>query len=399
MKALIKSLGIACLCLACFVTPAAPAKTTPISKAYSYLYSMMDAYSQGGTLRLVRSYTSTPTFSTGSTAFTYDNDLVITALLARATPEDVQRAMVLGDALIYVQTHDGINDGRVRNAYEAKQLAKDNGRANVATAQSDSYTGNMAWTGIAFIQLYRVTKEPRFLAAAKAIGTYIETSAKDSRGAGGFSGGVLADQSKIMWKSTEHNIDAYAFFTLMRSATKEAHWKKDAQSALAFLRTMWNPQAGNFYIGTGLDGVTVNKGDPTPEDVQTWSYLSLALPEYQSSIDWALTHLTATSGAFQGLSFDVADRSGVWYEGTGHAAAALAFRGQTGDDTAYAALIQDIEVGQVSAPNANGSGIDAASKDGLKAGGDVYNAAPHIGATAWYCMAKRRANPYRSLRH
>jgi hypothetical protein len=63
-------------------------------------------------------------------------------------------------------------------------------------------------------------------------------------------------------------------------------------------------------------------------------------------------------------------------------------------------LIGDIEAGQTNAPNADGRGIDAASKDGLKTGdggGDKYYASLHIGATAWYCLAKQSANPFRLL--
>ena len=57
----------------------------------------------------------------------------------------------------------------------------------------------------------------------------------------------------------------------------------------------------------------------------------------------------------------------------------------------------DIEAGQASAPNADGKGIDAASKDGLDTGdgSDKYYASLHIGATAWYCLAKLSANPFR----
>jgi hypothetical protein len=125
--------------------------------------------------------------------------------------------------------------------------------------------------------------------------------------------------------------------------------------------------------------------------VQTWSFLSTHLKK--PSIDWALANLSATGGDFDGLSFQVRDRSGVWFEGTAHAAAALFARGDT--DKAEE-LITDIEIGQAGAPNTDGSGIVAASKDGLKTNdsGDVYFAALHTGATGWYCIAKHRANPF-----
>lgn len=93
------------------------------------------------------------------------------------------------------------------------------------------------------------------------------------------------------------------------------------------------------------------------------------------------------------------DRSGVWFEGTGHAAAALEARNLFGDAESAAKFLSDIEIGQTDAPNADGKGIDAASKDGLKTGdgGDEYFASLHIGATSWYCLAKQSANPFRLI--
>jgi hypothetical protein len=110
-----------------------------------------------------------------------------------------------------------------------------------------------------------------------------------------------------------------------------------------------------------------------------------------------VNNLWATSGAFEGLSFEVKDRSGVWFEGTGHAAAALEARNLSGDRERATKFLSDIEIGQADAPNADGQGIDAASKDGLKTGddGDKYFASLHIGATSWYCLAKQSANPFR----
>jgi hypothetical protein len=132
--------------------------------------------------------------------------------------------------------------------------------------------------------------------------------------------------------------------------------------------------------------------------VQTWSYLSTGLAQYQRSIDWAVENLSATKGGFEGLSFEVNDRSGVWFEGTAHAADALQARNRSGDAKAAAQLLDDIEVGQEQAPNANGKGMDAASKDGLDTGeGDQYFASLHIGATAWYCLAKQAVNPFALL--
>jgi hypothetical protein len=304
---------------------------------------------------------------------------------------------VLGDSLVTVQAHDPSSDGRVRAAYHARRLAKPDGAPDIAAAATD--TGNLAWTGLALAQLYRATGAQRYLTAAVRIANFVQANMFDARGAGGYAGGFTAAGSKIRYKSTEHNIDLYALFTMLAQLTANRVWSEYAQHALAFVRAMWNAHADFFYIGTGNDGVAVNTGDPTPEDVQTWSFLSTGLATYEGSIDWALENLSAT-GHFQGLSFEISDRSGVWFEGTAHAAAALKARNLPGDATKAAQLIADIETGQTQAPNADGEGIDAASKDGLKTGdgaGDRYYASLHIGATAWYALAKQSKNPFRLL--
>ena len=355
----------------------------------------MDLYGDGDALRVAQSFVPTPTLDDGDTSYTYDDAVLIVALLKRGSRDDKDRAKVLGDSLVYAQQHDEAQDGRVRDAYHADPFLNDDGTPNVSARSS--YTGNIAWTGMALLHLYRATHDDTYLNAAIAFANFILANAYDTRGKGGYTGGLKADGERLLWKSTEHNIDTYAFFTMLRQATGDTSWKANAAHALRFVKSMWNRKKGNFFIGTFDDGKSVNRSDPTPEDVQTWSYLATGLSAYQGSIDWALAHLSATSGDFQGLSFEVKDRSGVWFEGTAHAAAALEARGQGDDITQAEILLGDIETGQASAPNADGYGIDAASKDGLQTGdsGDDYYAALHTGATGWFCIAMQAGNPFR----
>lgn len=375
------------------------AGNTRLAKAYSFLASRMDLYQQGPALRLIQSYVPTPTFSNGDISYTYDDAVVIVALLRRGTPDDITRAEVLGDSLVYAQQHDPAAGGRIRDAYHAGQFIKANGAPNIANPAS--HTGDLAWSGLALVQLYRVTHMKSYFDAALAVANFIQQDTYDTRGGiGGYTGGIDGAGEKVEYKSTEHNIDVYALFTMLHQLTGDAAWRSRATHALKLVAAMWNTSDSYFYIGTGLDGKTINKDDPTPEDVQTWSYLATRLAQYQGSLDWALVNLSATGGPFNGMSFEVNDRTGVWFEGTAHAAAALRARRSGGDPQTAATLIDDIEAGQTNAPNADGRGIDAASKDGLKTGdggGDKYYASLHIGATAWYCLAKQSANPFRLL--
>lgn len=371
----------------------------PLARAYAFLDAQMDRYAQGGSLRLVQSYVPTATFKNGDISYTYDDGVMTVALLARGTPDDVRRARVLGDSLLYVQERDGAADGRVRDAYHAKGSLSADGAPRVANRAS--HTGNLAWTGLAFAQLYRATHDPKYLKGSLALANFIQQNFNDPRGIGGYTGGFEANGAKVRYKSAEHNIDLYALLTMLARLTGDTVWQTRANHAMKMVAAMWDAKKGFFWIGTGLDGQSINKSDPVPEDVQTWSFLSLHLAQYQGSIDWALANLSATGGAFHGLSFSAVDRTGAWFEGTGHAAVALEARNRSGDAQAALRLLAGIEIGQARAPNADGSGIDAASKDGLRTGdgaNDRYYAALHIGATAWYCLAKQSANPFRLLK-
>jgi len=91
-----------------------------INSAYLFLDQMMDAYAQGTTVRLCQSYSDQIAGGTFySTAFVYDNALLVLAYLARARASDIQRAKVIGEALLYAQQNDSLSDGRFRQAYFA----------------------------------------------------------------------------------------------------------------------------------------------------------------------------------------------------------------------------------------------------------------------------------------
>ena len=371
----------------------------PLARAYAFLDTQMDRYAKGDALRLVQSYVPTATFSNGDISYTYDDAVMVIALLARGTSDGIARARVLGDSLLYVQTHDTAADGRLRDAYHAKDLFRTGGAPQIASA--GSHTGNLAWNGLALAQLSRATSDVKYLKGALALANFIQQNFHDARGIEGYTGGFEANGKKIPYKSAEHNIDLYAFFTMLARLTGDGAWQTRADSASKMVAAMWDAKKEFFWIGTGLDGQSVNKSDPIPEDVQTWSFLSLHLARYQGSIDWALANLSATSGPFRGLSFAAVDRSGVWFEGTAHAATALLKRNRGHDSKVAATLLSDIELGQARAPNADGNGVDAASKDGLRTGdgaNDRYYASPHIGATAWYCLARQSANPFQQLK-
>jgi hypothetical protein len=365
------------------------------AKGYAFLARMMDKYATGSRLRLVQSYEGGYLGRQHFTAsFTYDDALIIDALLARGESSDVTRAEVLGNSLVYVQAHDPAGDGRIRAAYAPTPLSS---AARIHATSDATDVGNMAWVGQALVQLYLRTRRNPLLKGAVRIGNWVQTHTYDTRGAGGYTGGQTASGSKIMWKSTEHNIDLVSLFSLLATATHNSVWTTRAEHARRFVEAMWSQSQRLFYVGTGTDGTTINK-DFLAEDVNSWSYLALKDPTYAGSIDWDVHHLAVSSGGFAGVSFCAGDRSGVWFEGTSHLADALELRGRSGDHRQALTYLADVAHAQAAGPNTNGLGIIAASKDGLSdCDGDQYYASLHTGATAWYLLALRAADPFFTL--
>ena len=255
---------------------------TSIQKAYQFQNTMMDAYASGNTVRLTQSYSDG---GLESTAFTYDNAVAIDAYLVRGGADNLARAKVLGKGLIYAQaTNFPINDGRFAQAYFVNKANPDGSGAFITPAAFPFYfysssTGDQAWAGMALAQLYRRTGETDYLTAALKVGNWIVANTYNTLGAGGYSFGTNINQfNKSVpspnGKSTEGNIDTYAFFTMLAqithngSASNGASWTSLAGHALDFVHAMYNSTGGYFYTGTLGDQITINPF-PIPEDCQT----------------------------------------------------------------------------------------------------------------------------------
>ncbi len=270
-----------------------------VNKAYSFLNTMMDAYAQGPTVRLSQSYTDQQGLQ--STGFVYDNSLVINAHLLRGRPEDITRAAILGKALLHAQQVDSIGDGRVRQAYFVNQPDAQGVFVRPALFPFfflGSAVGDMAWTGIGLAQLFHHTGDQQFLDGAVKLGHWIVNNTFDTRGAGGFNFGVDNGNNKLLFKSTEHNIDCVALFTMLARLTGDGSWLGQAEHARTFVNAMFDAADGGFFFtGTAPDGVTVNPNlsqDNIPEDVQTWSFLATLDETHAQSIDWVKTNLATT---------------------------------------------------------------------------------------------------------
>ncbi|MFJ8636074.1 Tat pathway signal sequence domain protein [Streptomyces sp. NPDC093568] len=424
---------------------AAPGRSSAPHRAHTFLAAAMDAYPDHGPTRLAQSYTDQAGLF--STAFTYDNALAILALLAARTAGGRERAVVLGDALLYAQAHDpGYDDGRLRQAYnvgpytfydgsrQPDGFVRADGAVNVGTQFGFTGTavGDMAWAGIALTALARRTGERRFLRGAVRIGEWIERNGRTDEPLGGYKFGVDGGNQRLPFTSTEHNTDLVCLFGRLARLTRDGVWTQRRVRARDFVLRMWEADGGFFYTGTN-DGVTVNKS-PIPEDTQTWTHLALDSRAHARSLDWAARELAVLDHAgrrnstvpagqsYEGVTFSSAsllanedapiadsqpkpDRNGVWFEGTAHLALALRERGGRADEARARRLMDSLEraqerlgggqtVGGRALPE--GVGVVSASSPLDTGFGFGYYPYRHVGATAWYLMAAARHNPLRA---
>lgn len=344
-------------------------------------------------------------------AFTYDN---AAALLAFLGSGEIERARLVADAFLYAQRHDRyFTDGRLRNAYQGGDLAlppgwHPNGKTGVAripgwwdkaqgrwledATMTGTYAGNMAWAMLALLTYYETAGGEEYLAAAEAMGEWIERHCRDARGAGGYTAGYEGwepDPVKLMYKSTEHNIDLCAVFGRLYDITGKAAWLERARHARTFVHAMWDPAEGKFWTGTGDDGETVFR-DVVPIDVQAWA--QLALREDAAPFRKGLEYAESQCMVGRGFDFNQ-DTDGIWFEGTAQMAVAFACTGQEAKERA---LVEFLRLSR----NASG-GMTASDRDAISTGFYLQDGTPwlyykrlHVGATSWMVFAENRLNPF-----
>ena len=339
-------------------------------------------------------------------AFTYDNAVAAISLVACG---DVQRASRIGDAFLAASVHDRtFGDGRLRNAYRAGVL-----KAEAPTLpgwwdmqhklwaedayQDGTSSGNVAWAGLALLTLYQATDDGRYRDGAQALLHWIVQNAGGGPDTSGYTGGFDgfdSSQTRLLWKSTEHNIDILALAIWLHSLDGDAISAKAAASSRAFLDSMFDAGEGSFRLGTTVDG-SAQTTQHVALDTQLWPSLVIGNPprDWHRAVAYAETHLAVPGG------FDFnEDRDGLWVEGTAQAAVTFAALGQT--ETADR-LISSI------AQQCSPSGLLFATREaristGLAIGPAsrepdfFYYRRPHLGATAWGVLAALRWNPFQA---
>jgi len=361
--------------------------------------------------------------------YVYDNALAILAYLARGHQDDLQRARLLADTLVYCHEHNRkIQDGRLYNAYMSgdepqhpNEAARLPGWWNTEMHmwQEDRFnvssnTGNIAWAMLALTACHEKTPgDSKYLHAAEALGDWLvkDNHCIDPERPLGFTGGWdgweddsagqasaphKTGQKKALYKSCEHNIDLVAAFARLYLDTHDPKWRDRAHSARDMVEKLFYPDEGRFVTGTNVPAID-QPGDvlnfiPKPLDVNTWAMLVFGPNEQtkkglQWVIDKCLVEEEAGDG-FRGFAFKFGtapyiheadfipcgcpqkpatdkERDGIWWEGTGQTVCALYMDKQ---DAQANEFLKQMEEAQQRAPGGNGLGMVAASHDCLITG-------------------------------
>ena len=222
----------------------------------------------GGKPVLICSY-DTDDIHLSNSAYTYDNALAAMAFISAGDKDDAETIL---DAFVYVTEHDRYKPGRIRNAYAADTVYYYNGGDSVklpgwwnASAgrweedqtQVGCNTGNTSYAALALLQYDKAYGSDKYLTTAKTLMDWVLDECSDSTD--GFASGFErwpenGDVAVLKYKSTENNIDAYAAFKQLYAVTGELKYKDAADSALRFIKSMYDSDRGLFYIGTLENG-------------------------------------------------------------------------------------------------------------------------------------------------
>ena len=362
---------------------------------------------------MLRSY-DTDAKELSSVAFTYDNALVAMAFIADRQRSSAERLL---DSLVYAVNHDRYMHGRIRNGYysgclkiteeDGNEIARMSGWYDDGWKE-DAYqvgcnVGNTSYVVLALLQyIYAYDKDglldnercKTYIGASKTLMNWVIDECSD--GSDGFTAGwngwpEEGKETVLTYKSTEHNIDAYAAFSMLYQLTGETKYKDAADSALRFIKSMYSDENGYFYTGTKDDGVTPDTG-AVVLDTQVWSALALGneFEPYKAALD-TVAGMKTEEGAYPFCKEN--KNGGFWCEGTAFTALMYACRGDEKSCNDAMDVLDDIQLESGLFP--------AASVDNLDTGMQLsdgsaweYKSYPHIAPTAWYIMAQKRFNPY-----
>lgn len=213
------------------------------ASAYNQMYEWLKSHRNLKT-GLVASFEGDPALD--DWAFTYDQSLVCQTFLVFG---DLKPAAQI---LEFYASRAATEAGAFFNAYDTFDGSA---KENVVR------TGPNVWIGIAALQYEKRARDGRFLPLAKRVG---EWTLGQQDAEGGVKGG-----GGVGWYSTEHNLDAYAFFSMLHEMTGDVRYDDARARTLAWIKK---------YAYTATEGGRMQrgKGDATiATDTFSWAVAAI----------------------------------------------------------------------------------------------------------------------------
>lgn len=335
--------------------------------------------------------------------FVYDNALAGIALSACGAPGQARR---IADAFLLAPASDATyKDGRLRNAYRSGAVQdnkvvlpgywqKQGNYWSQDPYQTGTSSGNSAWAALLLLTVYDNTHDARYLDGAVAQLKWIAAHTANATAPAGYEGGVFGyDNKQIVqhWKSTEHNIDIYAAATWANRERADTALARQAQIAGAFVAAMWDGKQQRFFVGTGVDGKTIERSK-SGLDQEIWPLLAFQPHPAAWTSVWNFVEANHRSGDGYGFK---RQPDGMWTEGTSQVAAALQASGKPVPDSLWRAISAQRSDGGMLYATPQSRIVTSFAIGPLSTYDDFfYYHAPHLGATAWAALASKGWNAF-----
>lgn len=303
----------------------------------------------------------------GNIVSLYDNALAAMVFMLKGEFTKTEKIFDFFNARISSELTNGVGG--------FSQLRDRNGSPN-----NHRWMGDNAWLLIALNNYKNLTGKSTYDKLASALSNWL-MSLQDADG--GLFAGYNANNSRMNYKVTEGNIDAFnaiagytTFHSQLLDFLAKDRWDKFDNNLVA-----WPTNPKYLYA----------------LDLHPWSYLIFNQYPVSSltSAKRFLTKKTANNGAqIMGYCFDK-DKDVVWLEGTGQMAVAFGVAGKSTEKEFYLNEMESVFFQSTAYPSSGGfpyaSNIGTAyGSDLLWTGADIKIA---ISAGAWYLFARYNFNP------
>ena len=212
-------------------------------------------------------------------AFTYDQALAAQVFLLFGDTKSAE------NILSFYDSRATREKGAFLNAYDATH-----GQA----FENVVHVGPNVWIGVAALQYEHKVKDGRFLPLAKSVADWV-ISQQDAEG--GLKGGPT-----VTWYSIEHNLDAYAFFSMLYQETKDERYQQARERLLSWIKT--------YAYSVKEKKMNRGKGDATiATDTFSWAVAAMG-PETLKAIGFDAEEIMEFAQAHCGVEVDTAGPGG-----------------------------------------------------------------------------------------